>query len=244
MSNFTKWLIGLILCMFVVTIVVVWTIQDRFFSPQPLSTAEAVAKVEELYGGTAESFEQLDDYVHVELTKNNINYIFKVDSVTGEIIITDSKQLKMAEPVQLKTKEEVRSLLASKGTIQSISLQQDNEPQYIVKITNNEVMKTVTVNAQSGEIMSVTEVAQNPPAPISIITKEKAKQIALSQLNGEVEYVVYEKASDGGYYLVEIDASNQDAVFQIHAISGKVMSITQVHDDDFDDDDDDDDDDD
>lgn len=94
MSKFTKWLLVLILCMFIVTIVVVWTIQDRFFSPQPLTVTEAVAKVEDLYGETAESFELLGDTVQVELTKNNINYQFEVDTLTGEIIITNSKQQK------------------------------------------------------------------------------------------------------------------------------------------------------
>lgn len=243
MSKFTKWLLVLILCMFIVTIVVVWTIQDRFFSPQPLTVTEAVAKVEDLYGETAESFELLGDTVQVELTKNNINYQFEVDTLTGEIIITNSKQQKKIDPIQLKTEEEIRSLLGAKGVIQSITFQQDNE-QYVAKITHNEMMKTVIVNAKSGEIMSETEVVQNPPAQISSITKEKAKQIALSQLNGEVEYVVYKETRDGGHYLVEIDASDQEAIFQIHAISGKVMSVTLDQDsvDDNDDDDDDDDD--
>ena len=59
-------------------------------------------------------------------------------------------------------------------------------------------------------------------------------EIALGQLQGEVEYVVFEKTKDGGYYLVEIEQDNEEsddleAVFQIHAISGEIVSVTWDH---------------
>ena len=38
---------------------------------------------------------------------------------------------------------------------------------------------------------------------------------------------LYEKTNDGGYYLIEIEAADgQEGTFQIHAISGKIMSVT------------------
>ncbi len=70
---------------------------------------------------------------------------------------------------------------------------------------------------------------QTPTQPtVTAISSEKAKQIALSQLNGSVQYVVFEESSDGGYYLVEISNTKQNAVFEIHAISGKVQSVTRT----------------
>lgn len=72
----------------------------------------------------------------------------------------------------------------------------------------------------------------NKPAPQTtvLLTEQQAIQIALRQLNGEVDDVDFVKTSEGGYYLVEIEIDADDgpdeATYQIHAISGKVMSVT------------------
>lgn len=84
-------------------------------------------------------------------------------------------------------------------------------------------------NAVSGNSKSsatVTKPAQSKPTN-AIISQSRAIEIARSQLKGEVDSVVYEKTSYGGYYLVEIDGQQTEAVFQIHGVSGKVMSITR-----------------
>lgn len=63
-----------------------------------------------------------------------------------------------------------------------------------------------------------------------IISEQQAIRIALSQLKGEVDDVDFVKTSEGGYYLVEIEIDVDDgpdeATYQIHAISGKIMSVT------------------
>ncbi|REB06136.1 hypothetical protein DVB69_13900 [Sporosarcina sp. BI001-red] len=63
-----------------------------------------------------------------------------------------------------------------------------------------------------------------------IISKQQAIKIALGQLNGEVDDVDFVNTSEGGYYLVEIEIDVDDgpdeATYQIHAISGKIMSVT------------------
>ncbi|WP_313470607.1 PepSY domain-containing protein [Lysinibacillus sp.] len=51
-------------------------------------------------------------------------------------------------------------------------------------------------------------------------------QIALGQLTGEVDSVDFEETAEGGYYLVEIETQDDEATFQIHAVSGEVLSIT------------------
>ena len=45
-----------------------------------------------------------------------------------------------------------------------------------------------------------------------------------------MEYVTFEQTDDGGYYLVEIEQDNEEgedleAVFQIHAITGEIISV-------------------
>ena len=87
----------------------------------------------------------------------------------------------------------------------------------------------VTVDAITGNIIS--EVVKETTGENALITKEQAIKIALGQLKNEqvdeVDDVSYEKTEDGGYYLIEIDTKDdREATFQIHAISGKIMSVT------------------
>ena len=73
---------------------------------------------------------------------------------------------------------------------------------------------------------------ENKPAQQNtvIISKQQAINIALGQLKGEVDDVDFVNTSQGGYYLVEIEIDVDDgpdeATYQIHAISGKIMSVT------------------
>ena len=61
----------------------------------------------------------------------------------------------------------------------------------------------------------------------TLISESKAIEIAQSRLSGELEDVSFEKTNEGGYFLVEIDGDDdQDAVIQVHAISGKILSVT------------------
>lgn len=74
----------------------------------------------------------------------------------------------------------------------------------------------------------------NAPAKTVLITEKQAAKIAMGQLPagmiGEVDDVDFEKSEDGGYYLVEIDIDTDDdldeVTYQIHAISGKVLTVT------------------
>lgn len=245
MTNYTKWMISLVILMISVTVFVIWLIQDRFFATtEDLTAKEASQLITNLYGGSVESFEEKNDIFYMKVLRNNLTYDFQIDSETGSIL-----QLSKADgnnlpdvSANVKSIEEIRTLLngQQKGTVHSINYQGAGEqPHYIVEITEQETLKTLIVNAITGEIISEDVKQQSAPdhQAVTIISSEKAKQIALTQLNGTVEYVVYEGANDGGYYLVEIDGENQEATFQIHAVSGKVMSVSDYDDDDDDSDD-------
>lgn len=241
MTNYTKWMISLVVLMLAVTIFVIWVIQDRFFDSDELTVDEATKKIETLYGGTVESFEENEDIFYMSFEKNNETYHLQVDAETGNVLSLN-KAFVNTEPntnKMIKTEQEIRKLLSSQtiGAIQSITFQNDGDnPQYVVEITEHERLKTLIMNGITGEIISENVKDQKAHSDTSIvITSEDAKQIALSQLDGTVEYIVYEESSDGGYYLVEIDGDNAEKTFQIHAISGKILSVSQ-HDDDLNDD--------
>ena len=250
MTAYKKWMISLIILMLGITVSVIWTIQDRFYKDELITIQEASKKIEALYGGSVESFEQKGNVFYMVLEKNGLSYNLQVDAKTGELSsITKDPNSKTA----IKTVDEVRSLLNTKkkGSILSIKLHENEEaPQYVVEASDQNTKKTIIVDAKTGEIVSEKVKEPNIASPPSstVISIERAKQIALFQLSGTVQSVTYKDTSDGGYYLVFVNGSNMDATFEIHGISGKVLSVTQQlkptddddDDDDFDDDGDDD----
>jgi len=63
------------------------------------------------------------------------------------------------------------------------------------------------------------------PKPI-LLTEQQVLSIASAQFTGEIEDVDFENAADGGYYLVEIDTAEEEVTVQIHAITGKILSVS------------------
>ena len=74
----------------------------------------------------------------------------------------------------------------------------------------------------------------DPPKPSTptteqkpiLLTEQQVISIASAQFTGEVEDVDFENAADGGYYLVEIDTAEEEVTVQIHAITGKILSVS------------------
>ena len=69
----------------------------------------------------------------------------------------------------------------------------------------------------------------SPPAsaqkPI-LLTEQQVISIASAQFTGEIEEIDFENTADGGYYLVEIDTAAEEVTVQIHAITGKILSVS------------------
>ncbi|MFD1888059.1 PepSY domain-containing protein [Paenibacillus wenxiniae] len=70
---------------------------------------------------------------------------------------------------------------------------------------------------------------KRPSSSATSITEKQAEQIAIGQVKGEVDDVKFKHSGKTGqqYYLVEMDTpDDREAVVQINAISGAVMSVT------------------
>jgi len=201
----------------------------------PLSESEIRTQLENSYGGTIDTLSMEKDVYIAEMTRNGARYSAKIDVMTGKVL----SLIQLSEPQEnlpkVLSEEEVREVIAQKypGEIERISLNPSMEPPvYEVELAKEQALVTVVIDAFEGEITS--ETVKETTVENVLITKEKAVEIALGQLQGEVEYVVFEKTKDGGYYLVEIEQDNEDsddleAVFQIHAISGEILSVTWDH---------------
>lgn len=64
------------------------------------------------------------------------------------------------------------------------------------------------------------------PGEESGLSEAEAAERALQQVQGIVEEIEYKQHGESRYYLVEVDTNKGEAVVQIHAITGAVMSIT------------------
>lgn len=210
MTTYSKWMMLIIILLLGIVGVVVGTIQDRFFDKDILTIAEASEKVEQLYAGTVESYEKTGDVYVISFERNGAVYDVQVNAGTGNI-----STLKLVTPAEQQVADSESTIVSEdKPAI-------EGNKDTTVK-PDSTITPTIDTSANSDTNIS-------KPVTPTIISKARAIEIARAQLQGEVDGVIYEKTVDGGYYLVEIDSDNDEAVFQIHAVSGKVMSVT--HDD-------------
>lgn len=91
-------------------------------------------------------------------------------------------------------------------------------------IKPNEMTKPDTNTKPSDNIQ------KEPPSPPTkpLLSEKQATAIALKEINGEVDSVDYEETPDGGYYFVEIELDDEEydeAILQVHAVTGKILSI-------------------
>jgi len=225
-----RWFIAL-LATIIILLVVGLYIGNLVKTEKPLSNEEISSQLEEMYGATVDSLSLNKGIYEAELNRSGALYLAKVEAVTGEVLsLNQLSEVKVGSTKAL-TEKEARDLIAKKypGEVERITLNKnESPPKYKVEVVDNQALVTVVLDAHSGELVS--EEKKEIPVENVLITKERAIEIALEQLRGEVDHVSFEHTDDGGYYLVEIEQDNEDsddieAVFQIHAITGEILSV-------------------
>ncbi|KOS66330.1 hypothetical protein AEA09_16390 [Lysinibacillus contaminans] len=219
-----KWLIPIIVIV-ISCAVALWFLQNRFFNAEPISEKEAIAHIESVYSGRVEHIEKNDHFYKIQLTRNGATYNVEINANTRQI--TDLT-LKEGATTPLLTEAQVRKVVGDymPGEIESVTLK---DTYYDVKVESENIIKSLKIDLYTGEVLSETETikeADKPSNVEAVISEQQAIQIALQELKGEVDSVDYEETTDGGYYLVEIESDNNEAIFQIHGVSGKVLSVT------------------
>lgn len=107
---------------------------------------------------------------------------------------------------------------------------------YYVTFNKNDATYEVMVNEVDGGFSNLQLIASGttplapPPtqqAPSNVtLSESQASAIALTQFDGKIDEMDFIHTADGGYYLIEIEAQETDIIVQIHAITGKVLSVT------------------
>lgn len=215
-----KWMlviVGIILCSGVI-----WFVQHRYFYVQPISEAEAIRHIETIYNGHVTQVEKQGNTLEMLFTRENVKYAAILDVTTQQITALIMKE---GQSKLLLTEKQIRQMVKKEyGDVESVML---TDSVYTVRVENKKIQMDLTLDGYTGELLAEKKVEpQEQPIEEPIITEQQAIQIALKQLKGEVDSVDFEETSEGGYYLVEIETQEDEATFQIHAVSGKVLSVT------------------
>ncbi|MFJ7698161.1 PepSY domain-containing protein [Lysinibacillus fusiformis] len=201
---------------------VLWFIQHRYFQKEPLSEEEAIRHIEAIYKGQVSEVKKRGNSFEIQFTRENLNYTAMLDATTQQV---SDLTLPKGQSKLLLTENQIRKMVKEKyGEVESVML---TATIYTARVEKDHKQKDITVDGYSGEVLSEKDVEPlNQPETPHIITELQATDIALHQLTGKVDSVDFEDTADGGYYLVEIETEHEEATFQIHAVSGKVLSVS------------------
>jgi uncharacterized membrane protein YkoI len=171
------------------------------------------------------------------------------------VVIVGWKQFTDLNPPSKTITEQQARLLVQERFQGEVTNFKKNDTQYLIELKKQNYLYHIKMSTKSGEVLSISakqlsnekdpEQSNNeqpveeikPPSneqqPKSL-SNEEAIQIALNQVQGEIDSIVLETKDGQTYYLVEVETpDNQEAVVQVHAITGEVLSVTwDDHDDD------------
>jgi len=191
------------------------------------TTAEVYKNIETMYGGEITTFKNNGNKYEMELSKNGAVYYIEVESKDGKISKMKRTDLKGIKQEDLLSNKELQKIIKGnyQGEISRVLLNTGQDiPVYQVQIIDQTKKLNVEIDAITGDILSETQIdTETDP---SVVSKREAEKIAKKKLNGNIRNTTYFETSSGGYYLVEIEAKGRIETFQIHAVSGKIMSVT------------------
>ncbi|MBU5349182.1 PepSY domain-containing protein [Paenibacillus lautus] len=205
-------LLGIVMLVAVMIIVnAVWSPFSR--STSAMSMDEVVEEVLSQYPGGEITKTALDGGVYrLELQSATGTYEMTVDARQGDIVSIEQRDKTAVKPDPEPG--------VPREPDQPTEPDPDNPPSE--PADNGD--KGAAEGAGDGESGNGSGTSE-PPA--TMITKEYAIKLSLEQVPGTVEDVEYRESKSSRYYLVEIErADGREATIQVHAITGKIMTVT------------------
>lgn len=77
----------------------------------------------------------------------------------------------------------------------------------------------------TGKNSATNDSSNNDNKVQPLLTEQQAIELALKEIPGEIDSVDYENTADGGIYKIEVEQDENEITVQIHAITGKILSI-------------------
>jgi uncharacterized membrane protein YkoI len=171
------------------------------------------------------------------------------------VVIVGWKQFTNLNPPSKTITEQKARLLVQERFQGEVTNIKKKDTQYLIELKKQNYLYQINMSTKSGEVLSIIakqlsnekdpeqSINEQPGEEIKSpsneqqpksLSNEEAIQIALNQVQGELDSIVLETKDGQTYYLVEVETpDDQEAIVQVHAITGAVLSVTwDDHDDD------------
>ena len=221
-----KWKIALLVCF---TVVSVAFVSQRIVSKQGetiLSEKQIQSIVSEQYPGKIKSMKLINkeeqDFYKVNLLNEQGSYEIIVDAKNGEIKRAKEKSLK--SNTITKEKAEEMALQKVQGEIKHTKLEKRNEIEvFVITVeTNDKQSKVVEIEKTTGQIQLLEK-------PMTKVTEEQAKEIAVQQVPGNVKGIRLEQKNEKNIYVIEIEKNaNENVIVEIEETTGAFIGTSQI----------------
>ncbi|MBS4208457.1 PepSY domain-containing protein [Bacillus sp. FJAT-50079] len=213
--------------LFILLAIIVWQVWSFSTSAEPLSKEDAKRIAQEKYDGNVLEVNVVNDVYSVILKLDTGTYDLRIDRSSGDVM----------EIIRIMSEEGTHELSVN-DIKEKISQKMNGKIEKLVKngdaydaIVDNDGKKTsITVNSQTGEVLSIKDQEQEDANQSEKkLTEAEAIKIALATVQGKVDDVDLEESNGLYYYLVEIELEDDDdreATVHINAITGEVVTIT------------------
>ncbi|MBD7970000.1 PepSY domain-containing protein [Paenibacillus gallinarum] len=213
---------------------------------QPWNHADSVLSAEAVeetvisqYPGTVEKSSLENGEYHLRISTDTGTYEFTVDSSNGSILsiqqISKSGEKERAILSRDTVKEKLLSETGGKLLFLELITKEDQDI-YKAKVKTDTERTLFEIDPYTGEVLSRQTVTIDQEDDEEVDEEEKQKflaeeeveKIAMAEVAGEVDDTELRgEDTSHPYYLVEIETDDdKEAVIQIHAITGKVQSVT------------------
>ncbi|WP_052429326.1 PepSY domain-containing protein [Paenibacillus borealis] len=191
----------------------------------------------------------------VNTKRVNKSLIYKAVIITVALLLLVFAALRISgnQSVQLLSREQAEQAVLKEyaGNVESLKLQSGK---YVAELETAQGLYELKLDGATGEILSIVLLKRTaepsvPPTPSAsqapaggttdtpspapspsaqrVVSEDEAVRLALQEVAGKLDDVDTGINESGAFYLVEINTSDgREAVVQVNAISGSIMSVT------------------
>ena len=187
---------------------------NQIMTKTTFGEVEIENRVESLFNGEVQTITKTNKQYKVTFLKNDFLYEVSVDEAEGTF-----HNIKLIKEGKIKEKAEKEEQIQKQEQVVKDEQQANKEQaeQNVIEGSDNSSTKGMEKEEQP---------EQEKVEVVKPLTEQQIIKIARSKFNGEVDEIQFVGTSDGGYYNVEMEAEEDEATLQIHALTGSVLTIT------------------
>lgn len=233
------WFIPIVLTILIVVAGQLYT-SGKLTKAETLPEQEIRSHLSEIYGGEVKDLNLDGSIYKAKVSKAGAEYDVEVDAVSGKVIsLVQTKE--STKPDIVKGDADGKKAPPDETSPDK----PDQTPPEVTGEADTKATDSNTVDKTTGKPEAPKSngnktpeqskpAKQEQPKKTVLISERQAMKIGMAQLPagmiGEVDDVDFVSSTNGGYFLVQIDIDTDDdmdeVTYQIHAISGEVLTET------------------